>query len=118
VNESQTIKPINRKYREAGIVRQVKKIYILWFVFNFAELFEQSEYFISYFDIADSLSYSVCQYRFRVQGSRFRVQGSRFEVRGSGFKVQGSRFRVWGFASGFDPTRRVQRRLWPKKRPV
>jgi hypothetical protein len=90
VNGSQTIKPINRKYREAGIVRQVKKIYILWFVVNFAELFEQSEYFISYFDIADSLSYSVCQYRFR----------------------------VWGFAAGFDPTRRVQRRLWLEKQPV
>jgi hypothetical protein len=37
---------------------------------------------------------------------RFRAQ----RFRGSGFKVQ--RFRgseVWGFASGFDPTRRVQR---------
>jgi hypothetical protein len=50
--------------------------------------------------------------RFRVQGIGFKVLGSM--VQGSGFWVQGSRFRVWGFAFGFDPTRRVQRRRWQK----
>jgi len=57
---------------------------------------------------------------FKVQGAGFRVQGAGFRVQGSGCRVQGSgcrvqglgfrvhRFRVWGFASGFDPTRRVQ----------
>jgi hypothetical protein len=32
------------------------------------------------------------------------VRGSK--VQGSGFKVQGSK--VWGFAFGFDPTRKVR----------
>jgi hypothetical protein len=54
-----------------------------------------------------------------VQGSGFWVQGSGFRVLGSGFRVLGSRFKVlgskvWGFAFGFDPTRRVQRRRWQK----
>jgi len=34
-------------------------------------------------------TYSINNFRFKVQGSRFKVPGSRFRVQGSGFKVQG-----------------------------
>jgi hypothetical protein len=83
MNGSQTIKPLTKKYRQACFARQVKKIYISWSVINIAELLEYGDFFISVFDIANTLSYTA-------PGSGFEVLGSGFEVLGSGFEVRGS----------------------------
>ena len=72
-------KPLTKKYREACFARQVKKIYISWSVIKITELLEYGDFFISVFDIANTLSYTACEYILISISLEVQLRGSKVQ---------------------------------------